>query len=313
MNLTLASSPHIRGNFNTRRIMLDVVLSLMPALGVGTYVLGVRSLLVALVCISAALLAEYLHGLIWHRGIGILDGSGAVTGLLLAMTLPASIPLWQAAVGGAFAIWIAKASCGGLGENVFNPALAGRALMMLLWPAQMTRYYAPGLDGVSVATPLHRMRMPALPDASVADMFLGRIPGSIGEISALALLIGAAYLFLRRVISLRIPLAYLGSAALLNLLFYKTGNPAQWTLYSLLSGGLLLGAFYMATDYATSPVTHWGQVIFGAGCGMLTVLFRRVSLYPEGVTYAILLMNACVWWIDRCTAPRRFGNIGGGL
>jgi len=312
MKLTVASSPHIRGNFRTNRIMLDVVLALLPALIVGTYVLGLRCLLVALVCIAAAMASESLYSLVTKTRQTVVDGSAMVTGLLLAMTLPASVPLWLAAVGSIFAIVIVKALCGGLGQNIFNPALAARAFMMLIYPVGLTRYFAIGVDGVTAATPLHHMVMPALPEESLLDMFLGICPGSIGEISALALLLGGAYLVYRRVISLRIPVAYLGSVAVLTLLFYKTDSPINWMLYSLLSGGVMLGSIFMATDYATSPATPVGQVVYGIGCGVLTVIFRYFGLFPEGVTYAILLMNALVWIIDYYTPIRRFGTKKGG-
>ena len=310
MKLTVASSPHIRGNFRTNRIMLDVVLALMPALLVGTVILGVRSLLVAAVCVAAAVGGEWLYSLVTRTRNTVVDCSALVTGVLLAMTLPVSVPLWLAAVGGLFATVVVKAFCGGLGQNIFNPALAARALMLLVFPVGMTRYA--GVDGVTAATPLHHMVMPALPEESVLDMFLGNCPGSIGEISALALLLGGAYLVYRKVISLRIPVAYLGAVAVLTLIFHKTDSPLNWMLYSLLSGGVMLGAIFMATDYATSPVTPMGQIFYGIGCGALTVFFRYFGLYPEGVTYAILLMNALVWILDRYTAPRRFGVKKGG-
>ena len=306
MKLTVASSPHIRGNFRTNRIMLDVVLALLPALAVGVFVLGIQSLLVAVVCI-AAVASEWLYALITRSRNTIVDGSAVVTGLLLAMTLPSTVPCWQAAIGSAFAIIVVKALCGGLGQNIFNPALAARAFLMLVWPASMVRYAALGVDGVTAATPLHHMVMPELPKETVLDMFLGNCPGSIGEISALALLIGGAYLVIRKVISMRIPVAYLATVAVLTLIFYKTDYPVRWMLYSLLSGGVMLGAIFMATDYATSPATSGGQIVYGIGCGVLTVIFRYFGLFPEGVTYAILIMNAMVWVIDRYTAPRRFG------
>ena len=312
MKLTVASSPHIRGNFRTNRIMLDVVLALLPALAVGAFVLGAESLMVALVAVTAAITAEYLYAMVTKTRNTVVDGSAMVTGLLLAMTLPATVPYWQAALGSAFAIVVVKALCGGLGQNIFNPALAARAVMMLLWPASMVRYEALGVDGVTAATPLHHMVMPALPEESLLDMFLGNIPGSIGEISSLALLLGGAYLVYRRVISVRIPAAYLGTVAVLTLAFSKIGDPISWMLYSLLGGGVMLGAIFMATDYATSPATPAGQIVYGIGCGALTVLFRYYGLFPEGVTYAILIMNAFVWVIDRHTAPRRFGVQKGG-
>ena len=310
MKLTVASSPHIRGNFRTNRIMLDVVLALLPALAVGIWVLGIRALAVTLISILSAVAAEWLYSVVTKTRNTIVDGSAVVTGLLLAMTLPASVPYWQAAIGSGFAIIVVKALCGGLGQNIFNPALAARAFLMLIWPVGLTRYE--GLDGVTAATPLHHMVMPALPEESILDMFLGNCPGSIGEISALALLIGGAYLVYRKVISIRIPVAYLGTMAVLTLIFHKTEAPIEWMLYSLLSGGVMLGAIFMATDYATSPATPVGQVVYGIGCGVLTVVFRYYGLFPEGVTYAILIMDAFVWFIDRLTPIRRFGTKKGG-
>ncbi len=306
MKLTVASSPHIRGNFRTNRIMLDVVLALLPALAVGAAFQGPRALVVALLSMSTCLVAEYLYAKITKTRNTVVDGSALVTGLLLAMTLPATVPYWLVVVGGIFAIIFVKALCGGLGQNIFNPALAARAFMLLIFPVGLTRYQ--GLDGVTAATPLHHMVMPALPEETLGQMFVGRCPGTIGEVSTLALLLGGAYLVYRKVISIRIPAAYLGTVAVLTLVFSKTGDPVSWMLYSLVSGGVMLGAIFMATDYATSPATPVGQVIYGIGCGALTVFFRYNGLFPEGVTYAILIMNAFVWFIDRHTAMRRFGT-----
>ena len=306
MKLTVASSPHIRGDFRTSRIMLDVVIALLPALAVGTWVLGIRALAVTAVCAVCAVGAEWLYSLVTKSRNTIIDGSALVTGVLLSMTLPHTVPYWLAAVGSVFAIIFVKLLCGGLGQNIFNPALAARAFMLLVYPVGMTRYA--GVDGVTAATPLHHMVMPALPEESILDMFLGNCPGSIGEISALALLIGLGYLLYRRVISIRIPAAYILTVAVLTLLNYKTDAPLQWMLYQLFSGGLMLGAIFMATDYATSPATPVGHILYGIGCGVLTVFFRYNGLFPEGVTYAILIMNAFVWFIDRHTAMRRFGT-----
>ena len=306
MKLTVASSPHIRGNFRTNRIMLDVVLALLPALAVGVAFQGFRALIVTLLSISACMVSEWLYAKLTKTRNTVVDGSAMVTGLLLAMTLPATVPYWLVLVGAVFAIVFVKALCGGLGQNIFNPALAARALMLLIYPVGLTRYE--GLDGVTAATPLHHMVMPALPEESVLDMFLGRCPGSIGETCALALLLGGAYLVWRKVISIRTPAAYLGTVAVLTLVFARTGDSLSWMLYSLFSGGVMLGAIFMATDYATSPATPVGQVVYGIGCGALTVYFRYNGLFPEGVTYAILIMNAFVWFIDRHTAMRRFGT-----
>ena len=312
MKLTVASSPHIRGDFRTSRLMLDVVLALIPSFAVGVLVLGIRALWVTALSMATAVAAEWLWSLLLKKRNTLPDCSALVTGMLFALTLPASTPYWVVAFGSAFAIIVVKLMCGGLGQNIFNPALMARAVVMLLWPASITRYAAIGVDGVTASTPLHHMVMPALPEESIMDMFLGICPGSIGELSAWALIAGGIYLVARRVISARIPIAYLGTVAVLTLVFHKTDNALSWMLYSLFSGGVMLGAIFMATDYATSPVTARGQIIYGIGCGILTVLFRYYGIFPEGVTYAILLMNACVWTIDRYTAPRRFGTGKGG-
>ena len=312
MKLTVTSSPHIRGDFRTSRLMLDVVIALLPSLLVGAVVLGARALLVAVVSVAAAVATEVLYSVLLKKRNTAIDGSAMVTGLLFAMTLPVSVPLWLTALGSVFAILAVKLLCGGLGQNIFNPALLARAFVMLLFPAALTRYSAVSVDAVSSATPLHHMVMPALPEESVLDMFLGNCPGSIGELSALALLAGGVYLVVRKVISPRIPLAYLGTVALVTLVFHKTEDALLWMLYQLFSGGVMLGAIFMATDYVTSPVTKLGQYIYGIGCGILTVVFRYFGLFPEGVTYAILLMNLCVWVIDRYTPPKIYGYTKGG-
>ncbi len=310
MKLTVASSPHIRGDFRTSRLMLDVVIALLPALLAGTIVFGFRALAMTAVSMITAVAAEGLYALVTRQRSTIRDCSALVTGMLFALILPVTAPYWLVAFGSAFAIVVIKLMWGGLGQNVFNPALSARAFVMLLWPAYITRY--PGLDGVTAATPLHHMVMPALPTESVLDMFLGNCPGSIGEISSLALLIGGAYLVIRKVITVRIPAAYLLTVAVVTLVFHKTDDAMAWMLYNLFSGGVMLGAIFMATEYGSSPVTPLGQVIFGIGCGILTVVFRYFGLFPEGVTYAILLMNGLVWAIDRITPPRRFGIKRGG-
>lgn len=310
MKLTVASSPHIRGDFRTSRLMLDVVIALLPAVGVALARFGLRALFIILISVLAAVVSELLYCVIMRKRVTIIDASAIVTGLLLALTLPVSAPLWMPAAGSAFAVIFAKLLFGGLGQNIFNPALAGRAFLMLIYPVGITRY-AMDVDAVSMSTPLHKMVMPSLPEESILDMFLGFCPGSIGEISALALLIGFAYLLIRKVISWRIPVFVMASAALLSLIFFRAGTPVQWMLYTLFSGGLMLGAIYMATDYATSPVTAKGQMIYGALIGALIVLFRYFGIFPEGVTYAILIANALVWVIDRYTGPRRFGKVKG--
>lgn len=321
MKLITSSSPHIRSGETTRRLMGTVLLALLPALLAGVWFFGPRALGVTLVSVAACMVSEWVFLAVTKRPGSVWDGSSAVTGLLLALTLPATIPYWMAAVGGVFAIVVVKGLGGGLGQNSFNPALAARALLLLLWPASMTRYapvgaelplFAMSADGVTSATPLHSMVMPALPDASLIDMFMGRIGGCIGEVSTLALLLGGAFLLWRKVISWRIPAAYLGTVAFLTLVFPRGQEPLSWMLYSLMGGGLMLGALFMATDYATSPALPRAQLIYGIGCGALTILFRYTSLYPEGVTYAILIMNTCAWALDKFLPPLRFGVRKGG-
>lgn len=321
MKLLVTSSPHIHSGERTSRLMGAVLVALLPALLAGVWFFGLRALVLTVVTVLACLLSEWLYRMLTKQSNTLPDLSAAVTGVLLAMTLPASVPYWLGAVGGIFAIVVVKGLIGGLGQNIFNPALAARAFLVLLWPGWMVRFAPAGtdlealsmsVDIVTSATPLHHMVMPALPEESLLDVFLGNMGGCIGEVSALALLLGGGYLLLRKVISWRIPAAYLGCVAVLTLIFSKGQDPLLWMLYSLMSGGVLLGAFFMATDYATSPVTPKGQLIYGVGCGVLTVLLRYYGLFPEGVTYAILLMNACAWSLDRLTPPTRFGIVKGG-
>jgi len=320
MTLYHTTSPHLRGKDTTARLMRDVILALLPALIVGIALQGIRALAVTLISMAAAVAAEGLYRLMTRQYQTIADGSAVLTGLLLAMTLPATVPYWIPAVGAVFAVVVVKAMCGGLGQNVFNPALAARAFLMLLWPAYLVRFAPSGvkfglLDGadmVASATPLHHMQIPALPEEKLSALFLGNVGGTIGEVSTLALLLGGVYLVARKVISMRIPTAYLGTVAILTLVFHKTDNALLWMACQLCSGGVVLGAVFMATDYVTSPTTKAGQILYGIGCGILTVVFRYTGLYPEGVTYAILLMNAVVWILERYTAPRIFGNPKGG-
>lgn len=321
MELNYNTSPHIRGKDSTTRIMGDVIIALMPALIMGIVFQGFRALAVVLVSVLSAVATEGLYRWITKKYFTLSDLSAVVTGLLLSLTLPATVPYWLAALGSVFAILVVKAFAGGLGENIFNPALASRAFLMLFCPVYITRfaaegYHAPifgGTDIISSATPLHSMVMPSIPDVSLWNMFIGNVGGTIGEVSTLALLLGGAYLLLRRVITIRIPLSYLGTVAVVTLLFHKTDSALLWMSYQLLSGGVVLGAIFMATDYVTSPTTSLGQILYGIGCGVLTVVFRYTGLFPEGVTYAILIMNALVWILERYTRPRIYGNTKGGI
>lgn len=315
MNLVVNSSPHIHGGETTRKLMLRVVLALLPALAAGVYFFGPRVLTLTLTSMAACLVFEWLYRVVTRQSCTLPDGSALVTGLLFVLTLPVSVPYWIVIVGAAFAVIVVKGMCGGLGQNVFNPALGARAFLMLFWPQYLVRFPEVSswlsvgqVDMVSSATPLHHLVMPSLPDVSLFDMFLGNMVGSMGEVCTLAILLGGVYLIARKVISWRIPVAYLGTVAVLTLIFSRGQSPVLFMAYHLLGGGVMLGAFFMATDYATSPVTPVGQLVYGLGCGVLTVIFRYFGLFPEGVTYAILIMNACAWAIDRITPPRRFGG-----
>ena len=320
MNLTVSSAPHIRSGDTTRRTMLDVLIALIPALIAAVILFGLRALVLTVISAAVCVVVELLYCLVTRRKSTVGDLSAVVTGVLLAFSLPASCPYWVVALGDAFAIIVVKGFIGGLGQNVFNPALGGRALIMLFWPATITRYGTEAVDAfnfgavdiVSSSTPLQTMARPALPEASLLDMFLGKIGGCIGEVCTLALLIGLVYLLVRRVISWRIPVAYIGTMAVLTLVFYKTDNALTWMLYSIMGGGAVLGAIFMATDYVTSPTLPSAQLVYGIGCGALTVLFRYFGLFPEGVTYAILIMNACAWALDRAVPVKRFGVGKGG-
>lgn len=297
--LTVSLSPHVRSGATTRRIMLDVCLALLPAVIFAVYWFGFGVLLTVLLSVASAILSEFLMEKALRRPVTIDDGSAAVTGLLLALTLPAGTPWYVPVLGSIFAICIAKQVFGGLGDNFVNPALAGRAFLLASFPAAMTTYPLVA-DAVTSATPLSSEFAGSV---DYLQAFIGRIGGCIGEVSTLALLIGAAYLLIRRVIDWRIPLSYLGTMALLTVI--GGGN----VLDSVLLGGTVLGAFFMATDYVTSPVTSWGRVIYGVGIGIINYTIRRWGAYPEGTTYAILLMNIAAPLIERFTRPRKYGEV----
>lgn len=312
--LTVSASPHIHTRESVRSIMLDVIIALMPAAVCGVYFFGIRSALVLLTSVVSCILGEELFELCAKRKITVSDGSAAVTGLLLGMNLPSTIPLWMAAVGALFAIVIVKQIFGGLGKNFMNPALAGRCFMLIAWTGAMTSFAAPlGIDAVSSATPLAVMKSGTGTLPTLFNAFIGRIPGCIGETSAAALIIGFLYLVIRRVISPRIPAAFILSFAVLTYLFGKGADGVtqlEYTAYQLCTGGLLLGAFFMATDYVTTPTTPVGMIVFGIGCGVLTFIIRNFGGYPEGVSFSVLLMNIASPLIESVTVPRFFGKAG---
>ena len=320
--LSVASSPHASSPVGTKNLMRDVLIALIPALAMGIYVFGPRALTMTLVSVVFCEIFEWLYCKIMHKPIPCGDLSAAITGVLLVFVCPVTLPYWTIIIGDAFAIIVVKQLFGGLGTNFLNPALGGRAFLMLCYPVPMTTWVLPGkanwasivsaADAVTGSTPLSNdlMKNSVLPDASLADMFIGNIGGCVGEVSAIALLIGGIYMLAKGVIRIRIPAAYIITVAVLTLVFSRAPedvNRVTWMLYEIFGGGLFLGAFLMATDYVTSPNTPKGEVIFGIGAGLLVVFIRYFGGYPEGVCYSILIMNICVWLIDKATLPHRFG------
>ncbi len=308
----VSSSPHIHTGVTTRRIMLDVIIALLPAVIVGGFLFGYYATIVIGASVASAVIAEWAFEKITKRPNTAGDLSAVVTGLLLALNMPPQIPIWMVCVGSGFAIVIAKQLFGGLGKNFVNPALAARCFMLIAWTGAMTTFREPLVDAVASATPLAIMKDGAagtLP--SLLQCFVGVKAGTIGEVSAIAILIGFAYLLVRRVITPTIPVIYVLSFAVLTFFFGKQAMDVNYLLYQILTGGLLLGAVFMATDYTTTPTTPLGAVIFAAGCGILTFLIRRFGGYPEGVSFSILLMNVAAPLIERYTIPKSFGNKGG--
>ncbi len=321
--LYLSSSPHIHSGETTDKVMRKVIYALLPACAVAVYFFGLPALMVLLLCTLGCVAAEALSCKLQGRSMTLSDGSAALTGILLGLNLPPSSPWWLALFGAAIAILIGKQVYGGLGYNPFNPALVARVVLLISFPVQMTRWTstAPlgsGIDAVTTATPLGAMKtavmltgkLPELAHSGFGNYLVGNMAGSLGEVSAIALLLGGFYLLWKRIISWHIPVAFIGSVLVIGGLFWaispdKYPNP----LFHLLTGGLLLGALFMATDMVTSPVTGKGMLIFGFGCGLLTVLIRLFGGYPEGVSFAILLMNAATPLIDRFCRPKIYGQV----
>jgi electron transport complex protein RnfD len=308
--LIVSSSPHLHSPDNVPAAMRDVLIALIPALIVAVYYFRLPAVMVILACVVSAYVAELVCLKIMKRDSATKEYSALVTGLLLAFCLPPSLPVWMAALGSIFAVVIAKHLFGGLGHNIFNPALIGRAFLLASFPVAMTTWVSP-IDGVTTASPLGIMKEASgqqLP--SIADLFLGNVSGSLGETSALALLIGGLYLLYKKHIDWRIPGSYLGTVFLLtSIVAVIKGYGLEYPVFHLFAGGLFLGAFFMATDWVTSPVTKMGRLIFGAGAGVLVVLIRLKGGYPEGVCYSILLMNVVTPLIDRYTKARVFGRV----
>ena len=320
LKLIASSSPHIRSNENTRSIMLDVIIAMLPALFWAIYNFGFKALISVAVSVVACLFWEWLYRKLLKKPQSIGDLSAVVTGMLLAFVCPPELPWWALIIGAFFSIVVVKQLYGGIGCNFLNPALAGRAILLASYATAMTTWTLPTskVDTVvSTATPLQIMKEGTVEkfaelttNYSVGDMFIGRIGGSLGEVSALALLLGFAWLLIRKVISWHTPVAFIGTVAILTLISAPAGiDNVQYMLYNVFGGGLMLGAIFMATDYATSPVTKPGQLIFGIGCGLITCFIRRFGSYPEGVCYSILIMNCTTWLLDKYIRPTIYGAV----
>ena len=317
LKLIASSSPHLRSNEDTRSIMLDVIIALLPAMGWSIYCFGIKALVLTLVSVVSCVFFEWAYRKLMKKSCMVGDLSAVVTGMLLSFVCPVDLPWWVIIIGAFFSIVVVKQLYGGIGCNFLNPALAGRAFLLASYATAMTTWAIPKIrpDVTSAATPMAIMKegteeafTTLMSNYSIGDMFIGKVGGSLGEVSALCLLVGGIYLLIRKVISWQIPVAYIGTVAILTLIAAPAGmDNVQYMLYNVFGGGLMLGAIFMATDYATSPVTKPGQLIFGIGCGLLTCFIRRFGSYPEGVCYSILIMNCTTWLLDKYIRPVIYG------
>ncbi len=308
--LIVSASPHLHKGESVSRIMWMVAISLLPAGIAGVIIFGLSALSVIILAVVSALVTEWILQISTKRKITIFDGSAVITGLLLAYNLPPKVPFWLPIIGAFFSIAIGKQIFGGLGQNIFNPALVGRVFLMASWPKYMTSFTVPlSYDATTQATPLMLLKEGKFAEhISYGNLFLGLRGGCIGEVCILALILGAAFLFWKKYISWHIPITYIVTVGIFTYLFGPSGFLSGDWLFHILSGGLILGAFFMATDYVTSPLTRKGQIVFGIGCGILTAIIRLWGGYPEGVSYAILIMNAATPLVDRYTKNRIYGN-----
>lgn len=306
--LTVSASPHFRSRQTTSGIMLDVIIALVPSLVAAYIIFGVRTLILSAVSVIACVAFEYLSRRVMKRHNTISDLSAVVTGLLLAFNVPATMPVWMVIIGDFFAIVIAKQFFGGIGQNFVNPALIGRIVLMSSFPSKMGSFPEPLVSTLPLtsATPLASLKSGASPEQSLLGMFLGLRGGCLGEVCIAALLIGFVYLLVRKVISWHIPVAYIGTVAVIMLLAGK--GDFEYMLYELMAGGLVLGAVFMATDYTTSPVSKKGKIIYAVGCGIITSLIRIFGNLPEGVSFSIIIMNILVPHIEHITTPKPFGT-----
>ena len=305
----VSSAPHVRAKDSTSRVMLYVIIALLPASLFGIFNFGYKALVLILLTIASCLTSEWIFDKIVHKKNSLPDLSAVVTGLLLALNLPAGLPWWEAVIGSVFAIVIVKMLFGGLGQNFMNPALGGRCFLLIAFAADMTNFSSAKFEAYSGATPLGMIRNEGLSSVNIMDMLTGKIPGTIGETSVIAILIGAIFLILMGVIDLKIPASYIITFAVFMFIFGADRFNTTYVVAELCGGGLMLGAFFMATDYVTSPITPMGQILFGICCGLLTGIFRCFGANAEGVSFAIILSNLLVPLIEKITVPNAFGIV----
>jgi len=321
--ITVSSAPHIKSSETTSSIMADVIIAMIPALIWGVYIFGFRALSITVISVVSCMFFELIYQLVMKKTKTVNDLSAVVTGILIAFNLPVNVPLWIPVVGGAFAIIIVKQLFGGIGKNLVNPAIAARIFLFMSFPHYISAFFditkekmsafeiQPDFDALIGATPLKALKeglMPSTYGFDLFDMVLGQKGGCIGEVSVILLFAGGVYLMLRKVITWHIPISFIGVVAALTYFFPKDADMLNFCLNEVFAGGLFLGAFFMATDYVTSPITKSGKLIFGAGCGLITVFIRYFGGYPEGVSFAIMIMNLFVWYIDKLTKPVKFGG-----
>lgn len=306
--LNVSPAPHIRCLDTTRSVMLDVIIALLPAAAWGVYTFGMHALLVLIVSVAVSVAAEAAYEALMGKSVTVADLSAAVTGLVLGLSMPSGVSLWVPAIGAVFAIVVAKQLFGGIGKNIVNPAIAARVFLMLCWPGEMVKFVDIKTDLISAATPLGFLDNGVAPVESVFRCVIGNISGSIGEVSAIALFAGFIYLLIRRVVSWQLPVGFIGTVALVSLAFPITGDTAASTMYQIFCGGLLFCALIAANDFSTIPVTKWGRLIFGIGCGAVTAIIRYHGAYADGCGFAVLLMNLLVPLFEYWSAPVPFGK-----
>ena len=321
--ITVSPAPHIRSPETTSSIMMDVIIAMIPALIWGVYIFGFRALSLTVISVASCVFFEFIYQLIMKKTKTVGDLSAVVTGILIAFNLPVNVPLWIPIAGGAFAIVLVKQLFGGIGKNLVNPAIAARIFLFISFPKYMSVFFditkekispfaiQPNFDALIGPTPLNSLKGGLMPSANgieLFDMILGQKGGCIGEVSVVLLLAGGIYLMIRKVITWHIPLSFIGTVAALTYFFPQNPDMMNFALNEISAGGLFLGAFFMATDYVTSPISKSGKLIFGIFCGLITVFIRYFGAYPEGVSFAIMIMNLFVWYIDKLTKPVKFGG-----